>query len=251
MPPALADLIRRLLDREPHRRPATASEVADAMAAHSRTADLRALLGEPRLHAVLDLKWWDAAAGRWRSLSEPGSLPMPTSTRFRIEAHLTRPAYLYLLWIDTQAKLFRMHGWAEGSWQPLASLAPVSSLQLPQDDPERGPQSIPLEGPAGTESVVLLARLTPLDHPLNALWPNLSEGLEGQLGDAVAKLPPDPARGYEFTCRQEEFADSTKGPGKPMPVSDDPLALLQLVLREGVGRHFALVHALSFANRGL
>jgi hypothetical protein len=117
-------------------------------------------------------------------------------------------------------------------------------LKLPADDPVKGPQWIPLEGPAGTETVVLLARVAPLDRPLGDL-------LAGTLGPRLAStgLPPDPVRAYEFTCRQEECPGDVRGPGKPEPASTYP-ALVQLLLRDSLGPHFTLVRALSFANRG-
>ena len=133
---------------------------------------------------------------------------MPTNTHFRIEVHLNRPAFLHLFWIDTQGKLYRVHGWAEDSWRPLASLEPAPSLRLPADNPGTGPQWIPLEGTAGTETVVLLAGTAPLDRALDELWPEIGAGLEGKLSAAVKSMPRDPSRGYEFTCRQEEFEEA-------------------------------------------
>jgi serine/threonine protein kinase len=250
VPPALADLLRRLLDREPHQRPASAREVAEALARHARGADLKGLLGEPRLHATLDVVWWDAAVNRWRSLAEPGALPMPTNTRLRIESHLNRPAYAYVFWIDTQGQLCPMHGWTGEGWRSLPALEPASSVKLPPDDPVKGPQWIPLEGTAGTKTVVLLARPTPLDRPLGELFPGMGGTLEQRLRAAMQQLPADPARSYEFTCRETEFAGGVRGPGKPVPASNDPLALVQLLLRDGLGPHFTLVRAVSFANRG-
>jgi len=71
-----------------------------------------------------------------------------------------------------------------------------------------------------------------------------------QTPGAVQKLPRDSTRRYEFTCGQEELAGGFKGPGKPIPASDDPLALLQLLLPDGLGPPCTLVRALNFANRG-
>jgi hypothetical protein len=175
---------------------------------------------------------------------------MPTNTRFRIEAHLTRPAYLHLFWIDTQGSFYPLHGWVKDTWQPLPSLAVASSLLVPADDPVQGPQWLPLEGPAGTETVVLLARTVPLDRPQESQLPQMGGALETRLREAAQKMPSDPARAHEFTYRQEEIVNRTRGPGKPVPVSDDPLALLQLLLRDHLGPYFTLVRALSFANRG-
>jgi serine/threonine protein kinase len=241
LPAPLTALLGRLLDAEPSGRPASAREVADALAPHARGADLGSLVGEPRLHASLDVMWWDGAASRYRSLHETGALPMATGTLLHVEARLNRPAYLYLLWIDSEGLLHTLHGWRPGTWDPDAATGQSPRLRWPDYGTD-----IPLTGPAGSETAVLLAHPAPLAEDVSRHFP---PGLRDLFARAMRRMPPDPRRPYEFLGRQDECAAGLKGLGQPV-TSPDPLPHVEALLRECLGPQFAVARALTFANRG-
>jgi len=246
LPPALADLLRRMLANDPNGRPPSVVEVGQRLADFGRGADLKALAGNAdALLAALAVRWWDAAANRDRLLDDTGALPMPSGTRLHVEARLNRPAYLYLLWIASDGVLYPLHGWLPDSWKPDPAAKEADRLRVPEYDPVLGWKDIPLEGPAGTETIVLLARTAPLSEDVSRHFP---PGLQDVLGRALKQMPPDPRRAYEFLGSQEG-AGGLRGPGKAL-ASADPLSQVQALLRDCLGPHFALIRALSFANRG-
>jgi hypothetical protein len=199
-----------------------------------------------RLQAGLEVRWWDDEASRWRSLAETGSLPMKTGTRFRLEAVLNQPAFLYVLWIDTAGDVTPLLGWRSGTWQPRPGASARDRLLLPGWDETSGAhQSYPLEGPAGTETAVLLARREPLTEDLGPLF---TADLRDAFRRVLKRPPADPRCPYEFTCRSEELSSFTRKPGDPQP--DGPLATVQAFLRDVLAPRFALIRAVSFANRG-
>jgi hypothetical protein len=247
LPPALADLIRRTTAEDPNDRPRSAREVALALAGFSQGSDLKALVGHSNaLHAALSVSWWDGAANRYRSLSEAGALPMPTGTRLHVEARLNRPAYLYLLWIASDGVIYPMRGWLPDSWQPDPATQETDYLRMPEYDPEHGWRDIPLEGAAGTETVVLLAHTAPLAEDVSKWFP---AGVQDMLGRVMREMPPPPQRPHEFLVRREECVGGLMAVGKPVP-GVGPLPQVHSLLRDCLGPHFALIRALSFANRG-
>jgi tetratricopeptide (TPR) repeat protein len=79
---------------------------------------------------------------------------------FCIEAELNRPAYLYVLWIDTDGQVLPVYPWRPGHWEdrPPAE-RPVARLRRPEALDEFYKV---LKGTPGMETLVLLARETPL-----------------------------------------------------------------------------------------
>jgi hypothetical protein len=232
--PDLEALLRRMLAPKPGDRPASAHEVASALAPVSENHNLGALVGRPAtLGGKLRVEWRDAEA-KLRTLHEVGALPMPTKTHLHLEAELTRPAHVYLVWIDTEGKVHPMYGWQKGSWRPDATRKPVDRVDLPGTG-----KYIPLEGSAGTETIVLLARATPLTEDETRLFgPDTLEAFRRLL----ARPPADPRRCYVFPTVV------LRGPGAAQPITD-PVELMHDALRDLCGQ-FDLVRAVSFANLG-
>ncbi|HEY1189481.1 MAG TPA: protein kinase [Gemmata sp.] len=234
LPPNLGALLARMTAPAPADRP-TAREVVEALVLFATTHDLPALVGRPTaLVGDLFVEWWDAAGQRRRTLHEAGALPMPTQTHLYLEARLHRPAYVYLLWIDTEGKLYPLYGWQKDGWHPDAALTLAERVQVPGSG-----QHIPLEGAAGTETVVLLARERPLTEAELPLFG--AERLQA-FRENLSQMPRDPRQCYVFP------ALGVRGPGSAQPTRE-PIESLHEALRDLCGR-FDLVKAVSFANRG-
>jgi hypothetical protein len=94
-------------------------------------------------------------------LQDPAAVPLRAEDLVRIEASATRPAYLYLVNIESTGKVQPVYPWRGQDWQKRREERPMRSLNVP-DSPTG---AVPLRGsPDGTESFVLLAR----DRPLSA-----------------------------------------------------------------------------------
>jgi hypothetical protein len=223
---------------------AAGSELAAlARSAPPPTAPLAA---PPPLHAALDLLVWDRAGRRHRSLAEPGVLPLREGSPFQIEVRLNRPAYLYLVWLDTHGRPLPLYPWRPGTWDLAEAEAPRAQLLLPQPDPMRGYQPWALNGEAGVETVVLVAQEGGPRADLPGLF---TAGLAARpLRPALEGLPQR-ERGYWFTSRAEEHAPGTRGLNLS-PDFHDPIFQIHSFLREQLGARVPLLRAVSFANLG-
>lgn len=111
-------------------------------------------------------------------ISTPGQLPLRNGKYVRLEARLNRPAFIYLLWVDTDGSVLPLYPWdAEHSrklWNaPLVATSdqPVQDVQVPSMT-HPGFKAV---GVPGFQTVLLLARSTPLkdEIDLHALLGNL------------------------------------------------------------------------------
>ncbi len=194
VPQRLEKVCLKALARVPEQRFASAGEMARALEGYLRRRAVLAGLGlvglfillalgiafvtkghlppeEPRsgqapLAAKLDVRVWKKAdTSRGLALNEAGALPLRAGDWMRIEAEVDRPAYLYVIYLDAQGKASPMYPWRKYDWDDRPAERPVASLHLPENPLV---DAAPLDpGPSGIESVVLLARPTPLspeDH---------------------------------------------------------------------------------------
>jgi hypothetical protein len=265
VPPELAALVERLLAKDPAARCSTAAEVAGALWKFTRGANLPALLGieipagaealppaalppvagvgldaaQP-LHAALDVRLWDEQQRRLVSITEPGALPVRTGTRLQIEARLNRAAYLYLVWITSEGQAVPVYPWERGQWDNRPTVASITRLLLPT---LTGTWSI--DTPAGVETLVLMARETPLPERVSNEFPQMMTGFPRQA------TGPFPDRDHWFECRDVECLP---GGGTKLNIDvepiQDPIFQIQTLLREKLGSRFSLIRAVSFANVG-
>jgi serine/threonine protein kinase len=277
VPPQLAELVeKRLLAKNRADRFNTAAELAAALKPFTTGCNLAALLGagqgvpavpspspaEPTmptppgpvpsvpLHANLDVLFWNEQRRSKLSITEPGALPVSAGALFQIEVRLNRPADVYLVWIDSEGNISAVYPWEPGSrWDLRRSLDRTTHLLLPEATPDGGYGAWPIRGPAGVETLVLMAREEPLSGSERAKLP-------GRLPARIRPLEalPDPGTAYWCTCRKEEgpaaAAGGTRGFGLDVQIPRDPLFQIDSLLRDKLGSHFHLVRAVSFTNLG-
>ncbi len=274
VPEALAHLIeKQLLAKNPGARLNTPAELAAALKAFAAGHRLDRLLGvvalpvgasagdakedlmptrftaelEAPLDAALDLLFWDAARRAKVSLQEPGVLPVKQGDEFQVEVRLSRPGYVYLVWIDSEGKVGPVYPWKPGSaWEAGAAEEKLDRLLLPAAGAE-GYGTWSIRGVAGVETLVLMAH----DEPLSA---SEQEDLPGRFPPRFPRLAAltDPARPRWLTCRQEEcLAGGGQRGFDPSPRAPaDPLFQIDSLLRDRLGTRFRLVHAVCFTNQG-
>jgi serine/threonine protein kinase len=119
------------------------------------------LLGE----SMNVLVWSEQAGKKGVEVRRSGALPVRNGEQVQLEVSLNQPAHLYLLWIDSEGDLAPLYPWNRGNKlevtdpkAPPPVVGPVASLRSP---PGEG-QGWKMAGPSGLETVVLLARRTPL-----------------------------------------------------------------------------------------
>ena len=93
------------------RRPAAVLACVAALAAVLAAASWHFLVGKrppdekkPVLSGTVDARIWNTVDATRRGLSLREAAPLRPNDWLRIEVHLSRPAYVYLLWIDSQGQ---------------------------------------------------------------------------------------------------------------------------------------------------
>jgi serine/threonine protein kinase len=174
-------------------------------------------------------------------LHDPAARPLQKGDEVRVVAELNRPAYLYVLWIDTRGEVGPVYPWREGKWgRRPEQERPVQRLNLPENPGEIWPI---LPGPAGMETLVLLAREAPLPP-------------EVDLAQALGELGPQPLLDEMDVAWFENGAlvrgDPERAPNlKEARPGSSPVLRTQGVLHERLkGLGFTYTRAVTFANRG-
>jgi serine/threonine protein kinase len=177
----------------------------------------------------------------WKiGVDTPQSLPVRQGEMIHIEAKLNQRAYVYLLWLDGQGKITPLYPWIEQDFSKLPAEVPVAS-EL--HDPPELDKGWPVEGPSGLETILMLARRTPLPAGTN---------LTAELGPLASAPLRDP---FEVAVRGFDFGQpvaaidigSSRGPAKEAKQIDEPL----LQLLEKLRLDFELARAVRFAHQGL
>jgi hypothetical protein len=153
----------------------------------------------------LDVRVWKKAdTSKGLTLDAPGALPLRAGDYIRVEAESIRPAFLYVIYLDSQGEAAPLFPWREYKWDDRPAEQKTSHLHLPEDPLK---DAAPLEpGPSGIEAVLLLAREEPL-----------SAEEVGQLRGLFMKAPPgkfDPLRGAVWLGAEERFAN-VRDRGRP------------------------------------
>jgi len=112
------------------------------------------------------------------SISAPGQLPLRHGKYVRLEARLNRPAFVYLLWVDTEGSVLPLFPWDAEHSRKLWNAPLVASFDQPVQEvqvPSLKHAGFKAVGASGFQTVLLLARSTPLNDEvdLQALLGNL------------------------------------------------------------------------------
>jgi serine/threonine protein kinase len=158
------------------------------------------------------------------SLNEPNVLPLEAGDGLRIEATASRPAFFYVLNLDAAGKVWPLYPWRKYNWDNVGEETARNFLHLPPGDSSSTSKVTP--GPSGIESIVVLARETPLTaaersalrQSLRA-WPK-EQGVFDPLRAAVA-IGADGWR----------FADARDGEARGAIALDQTIVLKDPVLR--------------------
>jgi tRNA A-37 threonylcarbamoyl transferase component Bud32 len=195
----------------------------------------------PPLKGFIDMQIWEEHNPRRQGLhlNEDGALPLKPGDEFFMEAELNRPAFLYVLWIDTEGKVQPVYPWRPGHWEKRpAEEHPVQRLRRPEAVDEFYPIT---RGLPGMETLVLLARETPLPESVD---------LRAELG----QLPRQTGQSLRATAWFENGEvvrnEPDRAPRFEPRRRNDPVLAVQRRIRERLGRYFRYTRAVTFANQG-
>jgi hypothetical protein len=252
VPRAVNDLCMRCLAKDPAQRFASAADLATTVRRLQRWRRLRwplvaativlliagylALKPHPKpdqpppdpapLGAKLGVRVWKKAdTSKGLDLGTAGALPLQAGDWMRVEAEATRPAYLYVIYLDARGEAAPLFPWRKYDWGDRPPEQRRLRLHLPEDPVK---DAAPLEpGSSGVEAVLLLARAESLRAEevtrLRGLFP---------------KPPParfDPLRGAVWLGGAEEQFTVAADRGRPATGAAsevaDPVERLRRLLR--------------------
>ena len=197
------------------------------------------------LHGVLDALVWhngteQTAAGL--RLDDPQALPLRPRDWMRFEVTLNRPAYLYVVWLDTEGGVTPLYPWGKDWNDRPVQEPPRQRLRACRT---RRPGIAPVGGgPAGIESLLLLAREEPAANdgpaaPLrrSAAGKQACRDCERRRGSATASW-----------CAMSRGARSDQL--DQAVARDDTWLRTQGLLRTRLAAWFPLTRAVCFTNEG-
>lgn len=174
------------------------------------------------------------------NVEDLGDRTLAVGDQLLFDAEVNRPAYLYVIWIDTEGKPYPLYPWVGGDWgRRLAPEKPTTHLILPVSE---GDLLEVTKGPAGKDTIMMLARETPL--PAGVDLPALLAGLPR----------PKPGEGRTL-YRIEDWrvidppGPSTRGAPAVVPPSS-PLRRLGPELKKSLGSHFTMMRGYIFEDKG-
>lgn len=173
-------------------------------------------------------------------LTSSGALPLRTGDAVRVEVALNRPAYAYLVWIDSEGEVLPIHPWKPGDWERPPTEARVQRVALPED-PDAG---WPLKGSSGLETVLLLARDEPLpaDFDLRDMFSGLARPVIDQGGFAIWFGEGAASRTVQSVDRGPDFGEVIR--------HQEALAEMHRRIRERLEPYFRLHEGVSFVKEG-
>jgi serine/threonine protein kinase len=200
----------------------------------------------PPLTGTIDLRIWEPGNPiRQRvSLRDPGAVPLKAGDLVRVEVQVSRPAYLYIVWINTEGVPEPVYPWKPGTWGEIAEAQrPVAQLKLPETDGALWPIK---QSPSGTEMLLLLARDEPLPPGVD-----LKSDLEGLPLPASKDELPTPVWFDDWRLvRREEKPGDERGPEFIEELAADTLLRAEGLLKKRLAPLFSMMRAVGFANRG-
>jgi predicted Ser/Thr protein kinase len=217
---------------------------------HPNHADLQSAAGMEPLRGGITL--WVNEPGnnshrRGLRLHQMGAVPIRPGDEVRVEAHVNRPAYLYLFWIGSDGKAAPLYPWKDRDWTRRPDHeAMVEAIELPEviTDTWELPPSAP-----GLETLVLLARE---DSPL----PRYADAtLERDLaGPRTTWVPGGNNEAVWLENGQafglDDHGDSREMPGLGTHPSDDPVLRIRQLLKEKISTLGPYHRAVIVPNQG-
>jgi tRNA A-37 threonylcarbamoyl transferase component Bud32 len=174
-----------------------------------------------------------------------GALPVRNKEQVQVEVRLSRPAYPYVLWLDSEGVVTPLYPWNDGKdivYKDLSTALPNKPAVADVRSPGVLDHGWKVGGKTGLDTILLLARDTPLPADVS-------------LADLVGRLLPTKYHNpHEWAVRGSD-ADQPIGfvnrgadraPEEEAARIDDPLLQVMARLRE----HFEVIRAVRFAHEG-
>ncbi|MEX0641187.1 MAG: protein kinase [Pirellulales bacterium] len=195
------------------------------------------------LDGILDVYVWRPQRDdiRGAPIQKPGVAPLRAGDQFRIEATVSRPAFLYIASIDADGILHMVYPWIpeRGETRPTHE-EPVVRVVSPSNDDARGWPVTP--GRAGMSTILLLGTERPMPDA-----PDLGE-LLSDVG-TISPLNAEPVAFFDGGVpTSREHTRSTSFAKSEAIV--DPILQFHSRLATKLKKHFTLVRAVTYPDLG-
>jgi serine/threonine protein kinase len=208
---------------------------------------------QPPLKGFIDALVLRREAGQKRSLSlsDPAALPLRLGAEdyVRIEAKLNRPAYMYLVWVDTAGQVDLVYPWDEAKKCRLPNEKPEQHVYWPSEEEGGFLQG----GPKGTATLLLLARdeKLPEDQDIPALFGKLGPQPSQERREAAWFEDGRPLTHGEEVQGQQKFAPinfpADRGVTATKTARVDAVMHVQTLLRTTLKERFPYSRAVCFS----
>jgi hypothetical protein len=176
---------------------------------------------------------------------QPGALPILDKDKIQIEVRLEQPAHVYLLWIDSDGDLTPLYPWNQGTKMTVLDAKtppPEVPARVHLFSPEEEGDGWSMAGPSGLETIVLLARRTPVPGDMN-----LAEKIGKQKRIELRDPRELAVRGMEHgqpVSREKLPTDLFRLPGAEMSSIEESLKQMMNRLKDD----FELIRVVQFAH---
>jgi len=167
-------------------------------------------------------------------IDEAGALPVHAGGSMNMEVHLEQDAMIYLVWFDAEGNIVPLYPWNTDTLETkdIGQTPPVRRASKVVFSPLTLGGGWVFGKQSGSETIILLARRTPLPADL-------------ALGDLLKKLPPPPKLEDSATLATVRItAAKDRGAKSRIEPKDSPLATFLAPLAD----HFDLIHAIQLAH---
>ncbi len=198
-----------------------------------------------------------------RVLSDASILPLRSGELIQFHAELNRPAHVYVLWIEgSTGDIDPFYPWDRHDPDALKKEAPPVPKTARVRMPPQLDHGFPMQGDSGLETVILMARETPLPpnvHLGEVLGP-IPKAPLNEPGEfvmrGVNRVDPNAKDGPTRGAKEFDIGDGLRGVELPpfnrmRGAGKDPEAIDEPVLRlmRKVSKHFDVVRAVRFAYK--
>jgi hypothetical protein len=180
---------------------------------------------------------------------DSGALPVRPGEMVQLTAKLSRPAFVYLIWLDAEGDATALYPWNDNDEgdvdNPLDSPPPEQPRRQEVRCPRREGKGFPVAGQSGLVTAVLLAREQPLPAGVNL--GELLGRMKDRLRTVGKPLPQElVVRGFDRgQVNVEVQLDRSRGLKKAGDIDD---AVLQL--RDRLSEYFEVIRTVSFTQVG-
>lgn len=177
----------------------------------------------------------------WRTLNHRDALPVRLGDAFRVEAGLSRPAYLYVIWVTADGEAFPIYPWEPGKWRTRPAVErPTATVGVPPAD-SKNPAYELLPGSAGVETLLMFAR----DTPLAVSDAEIEGWLKADPPAAGAGLPAEAV----WLVNGETGRGTRGNPFEKRVAVDSPVLRVQAVVRRHLQPHAVFTAGVCFPRR--